>query len=127
MHADLGTIARRFGVYCVVGACAFLADYSLFLALLTSGFNPYLANIVGICAGIAVSFSLNRKYNFRKPDAAAARAAKFIAVALLGMGVSTLAIMLLLSHGIDVRIAKALAMVFVFGLQFLANALWTFR
>jgi putative flippase GtrA len=118
---------RRFGIYCLVGACAFAADYSLFLALISSSFSPYTANILGICAGIAVSFTLNRKYNFRKQDAPVARATKFATVALLGMGVSTLSIMLLLAQGVDVRLAKAAAMVFVFGLQFLANAFWTFR
>jgi putative flippase GtrA len=123
----LGTVSRRFAVYCFVGACAFAADYSLFLLLIRSGANPYAANVAGICTGIAISFSLNRKYNFRTPDAAVGRATKFTAIALLGMGVSTLSIMLLLSHGVDVRIAKAVAMVFVFGFQFLANALWTFR
>ncbi len=123
----LEALIRRFGVYCVVGAGAFAADYSLFLLLISSGTNPYLANVIGITAGIAVSFTLNRRYNFRKPDAPALRAAKFVTVAMLGMAISSLSIMLLLSFGIDVRIAKAVSMVVVFGMQFLANALWTFR
>jgi len=123
----LETLVRRFGVYCVVGACAFAADYSLFLALLYSNTNLYIANVLGICAGITVSFTLNRKYNFRKADAPAARAAKFVTVALMGMAVSTLSIMLLVLYGVDERVAKAMSMVVVFGFQFLANALWTFR
>jgi putative flippase GtrA len=121
------TLVRRFGVYCVVGACAFVADYSLFLALLYSNTNLYIANVLGICAGITVSFTLNRKYNFRKPDAPATRAAKFVTVALMGMVVSTLSIMLLVFYGVDERLAKAMSMVLVFGFQFLANLLWTFR
>lgn len=120
-------LIRRFGVYCVVGACAFAADYSLFLLLISSGTNTYLANAVGITAGIVVSFTLNRRYNFRKSDALALRASKFIIVAFTGMAVSTVSIMLLLSVGEDVRVAKAVSMVLVFGMQFLANALWTFR
>jgi len=123
----LSSVIRRFGVYTVVGAGAFLGDYSLFLALVYSHINPYVANILGICVGITISFSLNRKYNFRKHDAVASRATKFVAVALLGMGVSTLSIMVLLFYGVDVRVAKAASMVLVFGLQFLANLLWTFR
>jgi putative flippase GtrA len=123
----LGALARRCGVYCVVGAAAFSVDYSIFLLVISAEVSPYLANVIGISAGIAVSFSLNRKYNFRKSDATALRAAGFIAVALAGMAVSTLAITLLLSGGVDVRLAKAAAMICVFGLQFLANTLWTFR
>src|SRR5476651_118523 len=114
------TLVRRFGVYCVV-------DYSLFLALLYSNTNLYIANVLGICAGITVSFTLNRKYNFRKPDAPATRAAKFVTVALMGMVVSTLSIMLLVFYGVDKRVAKAISMALVFGFQFIANALWTFR
>ena len=120
-------LVRRFGVYCVVGACAFVTDYSIFLALIYSKLNPYLANVVSITAGISVSFSLNRKYNFRKLDAPAIRATKFVTVALAGMGVSTLCIMLLLSGGIDVRIAKVISMIVIFGLQFVINTVWTFR
>lgn len=123
----LQTLVRRFGAYCVVGACAFATDYSLFLVLISSSMNTYLANVIGISAGIAVSFTLNRKYNFRKQDAPAVRAAKFVSVAMAGMAISSLSIMLLLSFGVDVRIAKAVSMVFVFGMQFLANSLWTFR
>ena len=114
---NLEALFRRFGVYCVVGAGAFAADYSLFLLLISSGTNPYLANVIGIAAGICVSFTLNRRYNFRKPDALAYRATKFVIVAMLGMAISSLSIMLLLSFGIDVRIAKAISMVVVFGMQ----------
>jgi putative flippase GtrA len=121
------TFARRFGIYCAIGACAFAADYSLFLALRYSNTNLYVANVSGICAGILVSFTLNRKYNFRKSDALPTRAAKFVTVALMGMVVSTLSIVLLVFYGVDDRAAKAISMVLVFGFQFLANALWTFR
>ena len=123
----LETLVRRFGVYCVVGASAFFTDYCLFLVLLYSNVNLYAANVLGICAGIAVSFTLNRKYNFRKPDALPKRATKFVTVALIGMGVSTLSIMLLVFYGVDKRVAKAISMALVFGFQFIANALWTFR
>lgn len=123
----LETLVRRFGVYCLVGACAFAVDYSLFLALLYARANLYVANTLGICAGITVSFTFNRKYNFRKPDALPTRAAKFATVALTGMCVSTLSIMVLVFLGVDARVAKAISMVFVFGFQFLANSLWTFR
>jgi putative flippase GtrA len=120
----LRTHLARFAVYCVIGACAFAVDYSLFLALYRT--NLYLANIVGISAGIVVSFTLNRKYNFRKSDALAGRAVKFVAVALTGMAISTASIWLLVRAGLDARLAKAISMVVVFGFQFLANSFWTF-
>jgi hypothetical protein len=30
--------------------------------------KSYIATLFGICSGISISFSLNRKYNFRKTD-----------------------------------------------------------
>jgi putative flippase GtrA len=117
---------RRFVIYCVVGACAFSADYSLFLALLHRQTNLYVANVAGICAGIIVSFTLNRKYNFRRTDAVAVRATRFVVVAATGMGLSSLSIMLLVGAGLDPRFAKIVSMAAVFAFQFLANSLWTF-
>ena len=76
---------------------------------------------------LALAGYLDRRAKAEPADAPALRAAKFVTVAMLGMAVSSLSIMLLLSFGIDVRIAKAVSMVVVFGMQFLANALWTFR
>jgi putative flippase GtrA len=120
-------LIRTFTIYAVFGACAFAADYSVFLLVLSSGLGPYVGNVLGICTGITVSFSLNRRYNFRKTDLTLRRATRFVAVALAGMGVSTLIIMLLVAQSIDVRIAKAAAMLVVFVMQFTLNALWTFR
>ena len=120
-------LLRTFTIYAVFGAAAFATDYSVFLLVLSSGLGPYIGNVLGICTGIAVSFSLNRRYNFRKTDLTTRRAARFIVVALAGMGVSTLIIMLLAAQSIDVRIAKIAAMLVVFIMQFTLNALWTFR
>lgn len=89
--------------------------------------NPYIAIVAGICVGMTVSFSFNRAFNFRKPDARGRRALRFVTVATLGMAVSTLALMLLIGLGVDPRIAKVIAMPMVFAMQFLLNALWTFR
>lgn len=125
--ASANDLLRKFALYVVIGAGAFTADYAVFLVLFLASGNPYIANVAGICVGMTVSFSLNRKFNFRKPDAPARRAARFVTVAALGMAVSTLILMLLISFGVDARISKVIAMLLVFSMQFLMNALWTFR
>lgn len=125
--APANDLLRKFALYLAIGAGAFTADYSVFLVLFLASGNPYVANVAGICVGMTVSFSLNRTFNFRKPDAPARRAARFAAVATLGMAVSTLILVLLIDFRIDARIAKAIAMLLVFSMQFLMNALWTFR
>jgi len=117
----------KFIAYTVIGAGAFLADYSVFLLVFSVSGNPYISNVLGICTGMTVSFSLNRKYNFRKTDSPGQRAVRFVAVATVGVVVSTLIIMLLIGQSLDARIAKVIAMIFVFVMQFLLNAFWTFR
>jgi putative flippase GtrA len=121
-----GLIYKFIG-YTAIGAGAFLADYSVFLVVFSVSGNPYISNVLGICTGMTVSFSLNRKYNFRKTDSLGPRAARFVTVATLGVAASTLIIMLLIGQNLDARIAKVIAMLFVFVMQFLLNAFWTFR
>lgn len=127
MKVPSTVFVHKFILYTAIGACAFLADYAVFLVLLLISENPYTSNVAGICTGMTVSFLLNRKYNFLKLDAPRRRAAQFAAVATLGMAVSTLIIMLLIGLNTDARVAKVIAMLSVFSLQFLMNALWTFR
>ena len=52
------------------------------LRLLSGGIlglrSPHIANMLGICAGIAASFTLNTRYNFQRRDAVIKRATKFV-------------------------------------------------
>ena len=123
----LRNLAGKFASYIAIGAGAFVADYCVFLLVLNGTGNPYLANFFGICTGITVSFSLNSKFTFQKTDLLVARSARFVLVALGGLALSSLIIAVLMAYGVDPRFAKVAAMIVVFGMQFAANALWTFR
>ena len=89
--------------------------------------RPYVANALGVCSGIIVSFTLNSRYTFQRRDAVVRRAAKFVAVALFGLALSSAIIMLLMVVRVDPRLGKIIAMLFVFVTQFTANTFWTFR
>jgi len=117
----------KFCIYIIIGGAAFLVDYSVFLVIFWIAHRPYFANILGICAGIGVSFTLNSRYNFRRRDAVTKRATKFVGVALFGMALSSAIIALLISQSLDPRLAKIVAMFIVFPAQFALNAVWTFR
>lgn len=119
-------LPAKFARYVAFGVLAFATDYCVFLVVFGNLKNPYIANLFGICAGIVVSFSLNRKYTFNRTDLVAARSARFVLVAIGGMILSSLVIAILIALHVDPRIAKIVAMGAVFGLQFTANALWTF-
>ena len=120
-------LSVKFSLYSMAGAVAFSVDYSIFLAVFSVSGRPYIANILGISAGIAVSFTLNSRYNFRRRDAVMKRAAKFTWIALFGMALSSAIIALLIHHSFDPRLAKVFAMLVIFVMQFTLNALWTFR
>src|SRR5260370_5160251 len=68
-----------------VGAVAFVVDYGLFLAVFLAFARPYIASMLGICAGIAVSFTLNSRYSVQRRDAVIKRATKFVGGARFGM------------------------------------------
>jgi putative flippase GtrA len=125
--SETSLLAEKFLLYVGIGACAFIIDYDIFLGCFVGTRNPYIANFFGICSGMSVSFSLNRKYNFRKTDVPRERAIKFIVIAILGMILSSVLIMILIAQGMDARFAKMIAMGVVFIAQFGANACWTFR
>ena len=117
----------KFFLYCLSGAAAFSVDYATFLAVYMALQRPYVANALGVCSGIIVSFTLNRRYTFQQRDAVVGRAAKFVAVALFGLALSSTVIMLLMVVRVDPRLGKIIAMLFVFVAQFIANTFWTFR
>lgn len=117
----------KFFLYCVSGAAAFLTDYGIFLTVYTASQHPYVANVLGICGGMIVSFTLNSRYTFQRRDAVVRRAAKFVAVALFGMTMSSAIIMLLMGLQVDPRLGKVIAMLAVFMAAFTANTFWTFR
>jgi putative flippase GtrA len=117
---------RKFFLYSLSGSAAFSADYVTFLAVYMAIQRPYVANALGVCSGIIVSFTLNSRYTFQRRDAVVRRAAKFVAVALFGLALSSAIIMLLMAMGVDPRLGKMIAMFFVFVTQFAANTFWTF-
>ena len=117
---------RRFFLYTVIGGGAFAIDYGIFLATFSVSGDPYAANILGICGGMLVSFTLNRRYNFKRHDEVAKRAAKFVVVALFGMALSSVIIALLIGQSVNPRLGKIAAMLVVFVAQFVINSFWTF-
>jgi putative flippase GtrA len=121
------SLFRKLFLYVLSGSTAFSVDYLIFLAVYMALQRPYVANALGVCSGIIVSFILNRRYTFRRRDAVLRRAAKFVAVALFGLGLSSTVIMLLMAVRVDPRLGKIIAMLFVFVTQFTANTFWTFR
>lgn len=109
------------------GSCAAL-DFILYSIFVIIGMNILLANVIGVHVGIVTSFFLNSRYNFRMTDHPFKRFLSFYIIGLIGLGVSSLLLWLLVDHmGWNPIIAKILAIGIVAICQFLMNKTITFK
>lgn len=80
---------RQVVLYGVIGGASALLDFILFTLMHRQlGMNEYIANIISVHVGMAMSFLLNRKFNFKKTDKLLFRAGSFYLVGLLGLALS---------------------------------------
>ncbi|MDE5574104.1 MAG: GtrA family protein [Bacteroidales bacterium] len=120
---------RHLILYGVIGGISSGLDFLLYTALVElTGLNYMLANCISVLAGIAVSFLLNRKYNFKVEDKTVRRFLIFLSVGLGGLLFSNLILYLCIEYmSIDELVSKVLSIVPVVLLQFLLNKFITFK
>jgi putative flippase GtrA len=120
---------KQFLLYCLIGGCGTLLDFSTYTLLLKfSGLGYQVANAIGYAAGTALSFVLNAKFNFRVADKIPLRLLVFFSVALLGWLTSALVLHTLIEHFQLNKIAAKLATLAVIVLlQYNLNRLLSFR
>ena len=113
--------------YIAASGVALAADTSTFLVLLGVGVFPAGASAAGYCLGILVHWLISSRKVFGDTVAASGIArtkqkALFVVSALLGLGLTTLIVSLADLGGVDVRLAKVVAVVASFALTwFLRN------
>ena len=82
-------LVRQAFLYGLIGGASALLDFLLFTLMYKQfAMNKYLANGISVHAGIAMSFTLNRKYNFKKQDKVLYRAVSFYLTGLFGLALS---------------------------------------
>jgi putative flippase GtrA len=120
---------KQFLLYCVIGGCGTLLDFTLYSLLVKfSGLDYQAANAIGYASGTALSFALNARFNFRIADRIALRLACFFGVALLGWLVSAALLHLLVEQfHFDKYLAKLAALGVVVLLQYNLNRRLSFR
>jgi putative flippase GtrA len=119
---------RQVLLYGVFGVLAAGVDYLAFLELRHLGLPLQVANLISVHIGMAISFTCNAFFNFRRTNALVRRAAVFLAVGWTGLGLSAL----ILHLGVVVwdgpeRWVKAGSIFVVAAVQFTLNKLVTFR
>jgi putative flippase GtrA len=119
---------RQLLLYAIFGVIAASADYVAFLEFRSLGLPLQLANLVSVHLGMAISFTCNAFFNFRRTNALARRAAVFLAVGWIGLGLSALILHVgvVVLHGPE-RWVKAGSIVVVAAVQFSLNKMVTFR
>ncbi len=120
---------KQFLLYCVIGGCGTLLDFSIYTLLLKfSRLDYQAANAIGYASGTLLSFILNARFNFRVTDKIALRLATFFGVALLGWLASAALLDVLIGHyAFNKYASKFAALIVVVLLQYNLNRLLSFR
>jgi len=109
-------------LYGVIGGCSALLDLLIFTALFKGlSWNEFVVNIISVHAGIALSFTLNRKYNFKKTDKVPFRATAFYLTGLFGLALSEGLLFLGGVLNIQTLITKIGSVFIVAAVQFIIN------
>ena len=114
-------------LYAIIGGFCAGLDFGVYSVLCF--IMPYLwANVISTHFGIFCSFLLNRQYNFKVKDKTIKRFFSFYTVGLLGLGISSLLLYILvdIAH-FNELICKLLTIVVVAIIQFLLNKFITFK
>jgi putative flippase GtrA len=86
-----------------------------------------LANAVGVCLGITLSFTLNRLFTFEARDETLRRFAIFFGVGMIGLALSAAILAAGTRLGFSAIVVKGCAVVLVAAVQFVLNRTITFR
>lgn len=124
----------QFGKFMLVGVLNFLVDYAVFnflVYIVFGGNNDFvvLSNIISYSCGVINSFFFNRMWTFKtKLKYLSWDFLKFIFVNVLSLGVSTLAVYILVNRFMMVAwLGKILSTFFSFTVNFAGNKLLVFK
>lgn len=126
---SLVRLVRQGAVFGVVGVAATLTHVLIALALEGwADLEPLVANLIGYCSGIGVSYLGHARLTFGAPSRDAAQFARFLAVTLFALGLNQLIVWICV-HRIGWPFWAALTAVvrLVPGPTFLLAKLWAFR
>ncbi len=120
---------RNLIVYGFIGGFCAALDFAIFTLLCHFEIMPYLfANVISTHIGIFTSFLLNRSYNFKVKDKTLLRFLSFYAVGLIGLGLSSILLWLMVDKAQwNKLVCKLITIVVVSLVQFVLNKYVTFK
>ncbi|MHB0867526.1 MAG: GtrA family protein [Thermoleophilia bacterium] len=122
---------KQFGKYCVVGVSGFAVNLMIYSVLVEHVHLHYLVGAtVSFTVAVTNNFVLNKYWTFGNPDGdLMTQVGRFLVVSVTSL-ILNLLILRLLVEDFDMNnkiTAQAIAIIFVTGLNFLGNKLWSFR
>ena len=121
-------LIRQIFLYGIIGGGSAFFDFLLFTLMYKQfGLNKYFVNGISVHIGIAMSFILNRKFNFKKTDRVLSRAISFYLTGLFGLALSQGLLWLGGFFLFPVVMVKFMSIFIVAVVQFVINKLVTFN
>lgn len=120
---------RNLILYGVIGGISSGLDFTVYTLLVNVvEFHYLISNICSVLVGIATSFTLNRRYNFKVKDQTKRRFFIFLFVGISGLLLSSLILYICIQElRIDELLSKLLSIVLVVFIQFILNKNITFK
>lgn len=121
-------IFSQFARFSLVGGFATVVHYGCMGALvIVSDMHPVPASAIGFSAAVVVSYLLNHRFTFRNAARHNRAVPRFVAVALIGLGLNCLFLSLLVEiAGLHWLAGQVLTTLLVLAWNFWVNRCWTF-
>jgi putative flippase GtrA len=114
--------------FCVVGGTGYVVNLAVFTVLVTALDIHYIPAAVGsFLVAVTNNYTWNRLWTFRAQRGHVAwQGMRFLVVSTLALGANLLMLHVLVTVGLDERLAQAIAIVLVTPINFVGNKLWSF-
>ena len=115
--------------FCVVGGTGYVVNLAVFTLLVTLLDVHYIpAAICSFLVAVTNNYAWNRHWTFRAQRGHVGwQGMRFLVVSTLALGANLLVLHLLVTLGLDERLAQAIAIILVTPINFVGNKLWSFR
>lgn len=129
MYKNILTIVflKRLYGYLIIGLIASFIDFLSFNYLIKLKIPIYISNLISIITGIAISFILNIKFNYKLKNNFIERFKYFVITCICGVLLGTLLIYIFKYLFIPLYISKLLSMFVVASFQFLIANFFVFN
>jgi putative flippase GtrA len=114
--------------FCIVGGTGYVINLAVFTLLVTVFDVHYIpAAVCSFLVAVTNNYTWNRHWTFRTQRGHVAwQGMRFLVVSTLALGANLLVLHVLVTLGLDERLAQAIAIILVTPINFVGNKLWSF-